>query len=112
MCVLLCVTCLHFEEHGEGPEGDTEAQKGFGFQMLTEYAGPNRQLSKSAKIPKQVSLRTASWGQKPYQPRREPYFSGTCVPDLTTHCTKPHDVWWYGVPVINKHDCKRNEAEQ
>ena len=73
MCVLLCVTCLHFEEHGEGPEGDTEAQKGFGFQMLTEYAGPNRQLSKSAKIPKQVSLRTASWGQKPYQPRREPY---------------------------------------
>ena len=43
----------------------------------------------------------------PNRPRREPYFSGTRVLDLTTHCTKSLDFWWYGVLVINKHDCKR-----
>jgi hypothetical protein len=70
--------------------------------MFTGYAGPDWQISKSASISKAGELGNSWLGGAKHHISHgvKPTFQATRVLDLTTHCTKSHDFWWYGVLVI------------
>jgi len=60
----------------------------------------------------QLSLKHASYGHLPQQPRREPYFLSSHMLYLTSQRTKLSDVWCFDVLIINKDQCRRHQKAQ
>ena len=63
-------------------------------------------------ISMQLSLKPASYGHLPQQPRREPYFLSSKMLYLTSQRTKLSRVWLFGVLIITKDHRKNNGAKR